>query len=136
MATATLTTLTSTLTSIFDKLDVTPHGGMGCHSTSDVPSLSWCLCFAGAIALIALASFPSVLWQLCPPHKCFFFISSTSSGHGVVAGSMSDTTKMRLQLCLFLCPTVCGRLSNNERWTMLKRPSELSHVHQGVAQAV
>ncbi len=37
--------------------------------------------------------------------KCFF-VASTSSGHGMVAGSMSDTTKMRLQLCLFLCPTV------------------------------
>ena len=69
------------------------------------------------------------------PNKCFF-ISLTSSGHGAVAGSMSDTTRMRLQLCLFLCSTVCWRLSNSAWWTMLKRPSELSHVHLGVAQAV
>ena len=53
-----------------------------------------------------------------------------------MAGSMSDTMKMRLQLCLFLCPTGRGRLFNTVQWTMLKRPSELLHVHLGVAQAV
>ena len=49
------------------------------------------------------------------PDTCFF-VSLTSSGHRAVAGSMSDTTKMRL--------------------TMLKRPSELVHVHLGAAQTV
>ena len=69
------------------------------------------------------------------PDKCFF-ISSTSSGHDAVAGSMSDITKMRLQLCLFLCLTGRGRLFNTLQWMMLKRPSKLLHVHLGIAQAV
>ena len=45
---------------------------MGCHSTSDAPSLRWRLCcpFAGIVAFVALAASPSFCWQLCPHFFC------------------------------------------------------------------
>ena len=53
---------------------------MGCHSTSDAPSLRWrlCCCFAGTATLVALAALQSLHWQLCP---CFLVLVLLSLVH-------------------------------------------------------